>query len=338
MRLLQCLAVSVFMFAVSAPAAAQSATTAPGPAASTGSGQAYPAKPIRWISPWPAGGANDIFSRAIGQKVSESVGQQVLVDNRPGAAGTIGSDVAAKAPPDGYTLVMGSSPTHAIAPALYPTLPYDPVRDFSAVTLVGSVPNVLVLHPTVPAKTVKELIAVAKARPGKLNFASTGNGTSQHLSAELFKFMAGVDMVHIPYKGTAPALTELVAGQVDLAFENMPALIPHIQAGPQRALAVTTAKRSAIMPELPTIAEAALPGYDASVWFGVFVPAGTPRPVIDRLHAEILKALQTPDLKSRMVSMGTEVSGLGPDDFGAYVRKEIPKWANLVKAAGVKIN
>ena len=292
--------------------------------------QAYPAKPIRWISPWPAGGANDIFSRAIGQKIGESLGQQVLVDNRPGAAGTIGSDIAAKAPADGYTLVMGSSPTHAIAPALYPALPYDPLRDFSAVTLVGSVPNVLVLHPSVPAKTVKEFIAVAKARPGKLNFASTGNGTSQHLSAELFKFMAGLDMVHIPYKGTAPALTELVAGQVDLAFENMPALIPHIQAGRLRALAVTTTKRSAVMPELPTIAEAALPGYDASVWFGVFAPAGTPRPVVDRLHGEILKALQTQDLKSRMVAMGTDVSGMGPDDFSAYVRKEIPKWANLV--------
>jgi tripartite-type tricarboxylate transporter receptor subunit TctC len=300
--------------------------------------QAYPAKPIRWISPWPAGGANDIFSRAIGQKIGESLGQQVLVDNRPGAAGTIGSDIAAKAPADGYTLVMGSSPTHAIAPALYPALPYDPLRDFSAVTLVGSVPNVLVLHPSVPAKTVKEFIAVAKARPGKLNFASTGNGTSQHLSAELFKFMAGLDMVHIPYKGTAPALTELVAGQVDLAFENMPALIPHIQAGRLRALAVTTTKRSAVLPELPTIAEAALPGYDASVWFGVFAPAGTPRPVVDRLHGEILKALQTQDLKSRMVAMGTDVSGMGPDDFSAYVRKEIPKWANLVKAAGVKVS
>jgi len=195
-----------------------------------------------------------------------------------------------------------------------------------------------VLHPSVPAKTVKEFIAVAKARPGKLNFASTGNGTSQHLSAELFKFMAGLDMVHIPYKGTAPALTELVAGQVDLAFENMPALIPHIQAGRLRALAVTTTKRSAVMPELPTMAEAALPGYDASVWFGVFAPAGTPRPVVDRLHGEILKALQTQDLKSRMVAMGTDVSGMGPDDFSAYVRKEIPKWANLVKAAGVKVS
>ena len=322
MRLPLYLVTTALLLAIAGPAAAQS----------------YPVKSIRWISPWPAGGANDIFSRAIGQKIAESLGQQVLVDNRPGAAGTIGSDIAAKAPADGYTLVMGSSPTHAIAPALYPALPYDPVRDFAAVTLVGSVPNVLVLHPSVPAKTVKEFITVAKARPGKLNFASTGNGTSQHLSAELFKFMAGLDMVHIPYKGTAPALTELVAGQVDLAFENMPALIPHIQAGRLRALAVTTTKRSAVMPELPTIAEAALPGYDASVWFGVFAPAGTPRPVIDRLHGEILKALQTQDLKSRMIAMGTDVSGMGPDDFSAYVRKEIPKWANLVKAAGVKVS
>ena len=322
MRLPLYLVTTALQLAIAGPAAAQS----------------YPVKSIRWISPWPAGGANDIFSRAIGQKIAESLGQQVLVDNRPGAAGTIGSDIAAKAPADGYTLVMGSSPTHAIAPALYPALPYDPVRDFAAVTLVGSVPNVLVLHPSVPAKTVKEFITVAKARPGKLNFASTGNGTSQHLSAELFKFMAGLDMVHIPYKGTAPALTELVAGQVDLAFENMPALIPHIQAGRLRALAVTTTKRSAVMPELPTIAEAALPGYDASVWFGVFAPAGTPRPVIDRLHGEILKALQTQDLKSRMIAMGTDVSGMGPDDFSAYVRKEIPKWANLVKAAGVKVS
>jgi len=322
MRLPLYLVTTALLLAIAGPAAAQS----------------YPVKSIRWISPWPAGGANDIFSRAIGQKIAESLGQQVLVDNRPGAAGTIGSDIAAKAPADGYTLVMGSSPTHAIAPALYPALPYDPVRDFAAVTLVGSVPNVLVLHPSVPAKTVKEFIAVAKARPGKLNFASTGNGTSQHLSAELFKFMAGLDMVHIPYKGTAPALTELVAGQVDLAFENMPALIPHIQAGRLRALAVTTTKRSAVMPELPTIAEAALPGYDASVWFGVFAPVGTPRPVIDRLHGEILKALHTQDLKSRMIAMGTDVSGMGPDDFSAYVRKEIPKWANLVKAAGVKVS
>ena len=301
------------------------------------SAQGWPAKPVRAIVPVGAGSSTDIVHRIVLEQVAEQLGQPMVVENRVGAGGTIGSAIVAKAHPDGYTL-LASGAAHTIAPALYKSLPYDPLRDFSAVTLVGSVPNVLVLHPSVPAKTVKEFIAVAKARPGKLNFASTGNGTSQHLSAELFKFMAGLDMVHIPYKGTAPALTELVAGQVDLAFENMPALIPHIQAGRLRALAVTTTKRSAVMPELPTIAEAALPGYDASVWFGVFAPAGTPRPVVDRLHGEILKAMQTQDLKSRMIAMGTDVSGMGPDDFSAYVRKEIPKWANLVKAAGVKVS
>jgi len=300
--------------------------------------QSYPVKTVRWISPWPPGGANDIFSRAIAQELTKTLGQQVIVDNRPGAAGTIGSDLAAKSPPDGYTIVMGSSPTHAIAPALYPTLPYDPLRDFAAVTLVATVPNVLVVHPTVPARNVKELVALARARAGKLNFASAGNGTSQHLSAELFKTMAKVDMVHVPYKGTAPALTELLAGQVDLAFENMPALVPHIQSGKLRALAVTPAKRSATMPELPTISEAGLPGYDASVWFGAFVRAGTPREIVTRLHEEILKALGTPELKSRMASLGAEVSALGPDEFGAYWRQDIPKWAGVVKAAGVKIN
>jgi tripartite-type tricarboxylate transporter receptor subunit TctC len=300
--------------------------------------QTYPTKTVRWISPWPPGGANDIFSRAIAQELTRSFGQQVIVDNRPGAAGTIGSDIAAKAPGDGYTIVMGSSPTHAIAPSLYANLPYEPLRDFVPVTLVATVPNVLVLHPSIPVRSVKDLVALARAQPGKLNFASTGNGTSQHLSAELFKTLAGVEMVHVPYKGTAPALTELLAGQVDLAFDNMPALIPHIKSGKLRALAVTPAKRSATMPELPTIAEAGLPGYDASVWFGTLVPAGTPRTIVQRLHDETIKALGTPELKSRMASLGAEVNGLGPDQFAAYLREEIPKWARVVKAANVKIN
>ncbi|MCC6532581.1 MAG: tripartite tricarboxylate transporter substrate binding protein [Burkholderiales bacterium] len=300
--------------------------------------QPYPSKVVRWISPWPPGGANDIFSRAIAQELTRSFGQQVIVDNRPGAAGTIGSDIVAKAPPDGYTIVLGSSPTHAIAPSLYAGLPYDPLRDFAAVTLVATVPNVLVVHPSVPARSVKELIALARARPGKLNFASAGNGTSQHLSGELFKSMAGVDMVHVPYKGTAPALTDLLAGQIELAFDNMPALLPHIRSGRLRALAVTPIKRSATAPELPTIAEAALPGYDASVWFGAFVRAGTPREVVSKLHGEIVKALATPELKARMASLGAEVAGTGPDEFTEYWRKDIPKWAGVVKAAGVKIN
>ena len=307
-------------------------------AADLPTGPAYPTKPIRWISPWPPGGANDVFSRDIGRKLADAFGQPVIVDNRPGAAGTIGSDVAAKAPADGYTLVMGSSPTHAIAPSLYPQLPYDPLRDFVAITLVGTVPNVLVVHPALPVKNVKELIALAKAKPGQLNFASAGNGTSQHLSGELFKTLAGVDMVHVPYKGTAPAMVDLIAGQVQLAFDNVTTIVPSIQAGKLRALAVTPAKRTPILPEVPTVAEAGVPGYEASVWFGVFAPAGTPPPVVARLHEEIFKALNTADLRGRFTAMGTDVSGMGPVEFQAFVRKEVPKWAEVVKKANVKIN
>jgi tripartite-type tricarboxylate transporter receptor subunit TctC len=298
----------------------------------------YPSKSIRWISPWPPGGANDVFSRDIGRKIADAFGQPVIVDNRPGAAGTIGSDLAAKAPADGYTVVMGSSPTHAIAPSLYPQLPYDPVRDFTPITLVGTVPNVLVVHPSLAAKNVKELIALAKASPGQLNFASAGNGTSQHLSGELFKTLAGVNMVHVPYKGTSPAMVDLIAGQVQLAFDNVTTIVPHIQAGKLRALAVTPARRSAILPDVPTVAEAGVPGYEASVWFGVFAPAGTPQPVIARLHTEILKALNTADLRARMVAMGTDISGMGPAEFQAFVRKEVPKWADVVRKANVRIN
>ncbi len=298
--------------------------------------QTYPAKTVRWISPWPAGGANDILSRAIAQELTKAFGQQVIVDNRPGASGTIGTDFVAKSAPDGYTVTLGSTPTHATAPSVYASLPYDPLRDFAPVTLIATLPNVLVVHPSVPATSVPGLIALARARPGKLNFASTGNGTSQHLSAELFKVMAGVDMVHVPYKGTAPALTDLLAGQVDLAFDNMPALLPHIHSGKLRALAVTPAKRSATLPNLPTIAEAALPGYDASVWFGVFVPAGTPRDIISRLHDAVVKGINTPELKQRMAALGAEIAGNTPEEFGAYWRNEIPKWAKVAKAAGIK--
>jgi len=300
--------------------------------------QDYPSKTVRWVSPWPPGGANDIFSRILAQKLSETLGQAVVVENRPGAAGAIGTEAVARSAADGYIITLGSSPTHAIAPSLNPALPYDPLRDFEAVTLVAVVPNVLVVNPAVPANSVRELIALAKSRPGTLNFASAGNGTSQHLSGELFKVMAGVDMVHVPYKGTAPALNELLAGQVQLAFDNIPALLPHIQSGKLRALAVTPAVRSVALPDLPTVAESGLPGYDASVWFGVFVPAGTPRPVIQRLHTEIAKALAAPDVKARMAAMGAEVSGMGPEPFREFWRKEIPKWAGVVKTAAIKGN
>jgi tripartite-type tricarboxylate transporter receptor subunit TctC len=297
--------------------------------------QTYPAHPIRWISPWPPGGSNDIFSRAIAQKFTESMGQSVVVDNKPGAAGTVGSDLAAKAPGDGYTIVMGSSPTHAIASSMYPQLAYDPVRDFIPVTLVAVVPNVLVVHPSLPVKNVKELIEYAKANPGKLNFASAGNGSSQHLSGELFKAQAGVDIVHIPYKGTAPALNDLLAGQVQLSFDNITTLLPHIESGKLRALGVTPAKRSSALPDVPTIAEAGVPGYEASVWFGVLVPAGTPAPIVAKLHQETMKALDSPDLKSRMKGFGAEVYGWGPEEFQAFLKQDIAKWTRVVKTAGI---
>ncbi len=297
--------------------------------------QTYPTHPIRWISPWPPGGSNDIFSRAIAQKFTESMGQTVVVDNKPGAAGTLGTDIAAKAPGDGYTIVMGSSPTHAIAPSMYPQLPYNPERDFIPVTLVAVVPNVLVVHPSLPVKDVKELIAYAKANPGKLNFASAGNGSSQHLSGELFKSLAGVNIVHIPYKGTAPALNDLLAGQVQMSFDNITTLLPHIQSGKLRALGVTPAKRSSALPDVPTIAEAGVPGYEASVWFGVLVPAGTPAPIVAKLHQETIKALDSADLKARMTGFGAEVYGFGPEDFQAFLKRDVEKWTKVVKAAGI---
>jgi tripartite-type tricarboxylate transporter receptor subunit TctC len=299
--------------------------------------QTFPDKPIRWISPWPPGGSNDIFSRALAQKFTESMGQPVIVDNRPGAAGTVGSAYAAKQPGDGYTIVLGSSPTHAIAPSVYAQLPYDPQKDFVAVTLVAVVPNVLVVHPSLPVKNVRELIAYAKANPGKLNFASAGNGSTQHLSGELFKTLAGVDMVHVPYKGTAPALNDLLAGQVQLAFDNMTTLLPHIESGKLRALGVTPSKRSTALPDVPTIDEAGVPGYEASVWFGTFVGAGTPKPIVQRLHDETMKALAAPDIRKSMAGFGAEVYGLGPDEFSAYLRDDVARWAKVVKAANVTL-
>jgi len=297
----------------------------------------WPAKPIRWVSPFAAGGSNDIFSRALAARLTEVYGQPVIVENRVGAGGTIGAEVVARSVPDGYTVILGSSPTHAIAPSVYPTLSYDPIRDFVAISMIATVPNVLAVHPSVPAKSVKELIAVARRQPGKLNFASAGNGTTQHLAGELFKVMAGVDMVHVPYKGSVPAIADLIGGQVDLTFDNMPTVLPMVNAGKLRALAVATSRRSATMPELPTISEAGLPGFDASPWFGVFAAAGTPGPIVTRWHAEIVKALAAPEVRDRMKSLGAELVGNSPEAFAAQLRAEIPKWADLVRRAGVKL-
>jgi tripartite-type tricarboxylate transporter receptor subunit TctC len=288
------------------------------------------------VSPWPPGGSNDTFSRLIAGRLSEAFGQPVVVDNRPGATGTLGVGQVARAPADGYTIVMGSSPTHATAAAIYPSLTYDPVRDFAPVTMVGTVSNVLVVHPSVPVRTVKELIALAKEKPGSLTFSSSGNGSSQHLSGEMFKVMTGVDMLHVPYKGAAPAIADILAGHVKLGFHNMPDVVPHLKSGGLRAIAVTAAKRAAALPEIPTIAEAGVPGYSAEVWFGVFAPAGTPRPVVDRLHSEISKSLTDKEIKGKLEALGNEASGMGPDQFSDYVRNEVARWAGIVEKAGVK--
>jgi tripartite-type tricarboxylate transporter receptor subunit TctC len=300
--------------------------------------QAYPVKPIKMIVPFPAAGTTDIVARAVGQKLSEALGQQVIIDNRPGAGGNIGSDLVAKAAPDGYTLLMGTVGTHAINASLYSKMPFDHVKDFVPITLVAAVPNVLIVNPSVAAKSVQELIALAKAKPGQLSFASSGNGTSIHLSGELFKTMAGVDMVHVPYKGSAPALTDLMGGQVNLMFDNLPSALAHIKAGKLRALAVTSSKRSPALPDVPTISEAGLPGFEASSWFGVFAPAATPKEIIARLSAEIVKVINSAELKERLAAQGAEVVGGSPEQFAAHIKSETAKWAKVVKASGATVD
>ena len=298
----------------------------------------YPSKPIRLVVPFPAGGTTDSLARAVAQKLSEAWGQQVIVDNRPGAGGNIGSDIVAKAAPDGYTLVMGTVGTHAINPSLYRKMPYDHVKDFAPVILVAGVPNVLVVNPSLPVHTVRELIDYAKANPGKLNFASSGNGTSIHLSGELFKTMAGVQMTHVPYKGSAPALTDLMGGQVQLMFDNLPSSLQLIQAGKLRAIAVTSTARAAALPDVPTIAESGLPGFEASSWFGVLAPAGTPREIVTKLNATIAAWLATPDAKDKLLSQGAIAAGGTPEAFARHIDAETAKWAKVVKMSGAHID
>ena len=298
--------------------------------------QAYPAKPIKFVVPYPAGGPLDAVARLLGQKIAESVRQPVIVENKPGAGGNIGADVVAKSPPDGYTILMGAVATHAINPTLYATMPYDAVKDFIPVTQVASTPNVLVVNPSVPATNVREFIAYAKANPGKLNFGSGSTGSAGHLAGELFKAMAGVEMTHVPYKGAAPAMNDLIGGQIQLMFDNLASSLGQVRAGRVRALAITTAKRTALAPELPTIAESGLPGFDINTWFGVFVPAGTPREVVDRLYAEFTRALAAPDVREKMLSLGAEPVGSRPEEFAAYIRRESEKYARVIRASGAR--
>jgi tripartite-type tricarboxylate transporter receptor subunit TctC len=297
--------------------------------------QPYPAKPIRFIVPFPPGGSADILARAIGQKAGEGLGQSLIIENRPGAGTAIGAEALAKSAPDGYAIMIGTVSSHAINPALNPKLPFDPVRDFTPVSLVASIPFAMIVHPSVPAKTVDEFVALARAKPGTLNYSSAGSGTSNHLAGELLKSMAGIDIVHVPYKGSAPALNDLISGQVSLMFDLVLTAAPHVKSGAARGLAVTGAKRSSVLPDLPTVAES-IPGYEVSAWFGIFAPAGVPQPAVQRLNAEFVKTLREPDLRQRLASQGAEPITSTPEEFAAYLRSEIDKWAQVVKAAGMK--
>jgi tripartite-type tricarboxylate transporter receptor subunit TctC len=300
--------------------------------------QAYPAKPVRMVVGFPAGGPTDIVSRTIAPRMSEPLGQQVLVDNRGGAGGVIATEQVAKAAPDGYTLLMGTIGGIAVAMSLMPNRGYDSLRDLAPVTQAVTVTNLLVVHPSVPARNVKELLAIARSKPGRLNYASSGNGTVTHLAGELFKLMGKVDITHVPFKGGAPALTALISGEVDLSYENSLVVTPHVKAGKVKALAVTGTKRSKLMPELPTISESGLPGYNASGWYGLFVPAATPKPIVARLNQEAVKALRMPEVVRTLSSQGAEPVGNTPEEFGAFVKAEIEKWANLVKVARMKMD
>ena len=288
--------------------------------------------------PFPPGGPLDISARAIGQKLTEAWKQPVIIDNRPGAGGNIGADNVAKSAPDGYSILMGAVSTHAINPHLYAKMPYDALRDFAPLTLVTTVPNVLVVHPSVPAKNVRELMALAKRQPGQLNFASGSTGSTGHLAGELFKTLAGVDMVHVPYKGAAPAVTDLVAGQVSLMFDNLASALPQIKAGRTRALAVTTLARSAMLPELPTIDESGLKGFDLSTWFGVFAPAAVPPATLSALHREITRALDAPDLRTRLAALGAQPTPTTPEAFAAFIKTEHAKYARVIKASGARVD
>ena len=295
---------------------------------------AFPDKPIRLIVPFPPGGAADVMARGMAQRLGSELGQQIVIDNRGGAGGTTAAEAAAKSPADGYTLFFGTMGTHAINAALYPKLRYDPLKDFSPISLTHTTPRVLEVGPSVPAKTVAELIALAKAKTGGLSYGSAGNGSSSHLSGALFELLAGVDMVHVPYKGSSPLLVDVLAGRVDMTFDSYTVYEEHIKAGKVRALGVTSAKRMAALPQVATIAELGLKGYDVSNWLGLFAPAGTPKEVVAALHAAVGKAMATPALRAQLTALGIEPAFNTPDEFTALIKAELPKWAEIVKKSG----
>ena len=298
--------------------------------------QAYPNKPVRMIVGFPPGGGTDIVARVISQKLSEWWGQPVTVENRAGATGTIGADVAAKSAPDGYTLIMGHVNSTGIAPNLFAKLPYDPIKDFVAISYVGYVPNVLAVHPSVNVKSVKELVALLKSQPGKFNYASSGNGSTQHLAGEMFKQLTGTSIVHVPYKGSGDAIKDLLAGVVAMNFDTMPPVLPHIQAGKLRGLAISTPKRLAQLPDVPTFAEEGIVGFDVANWYGVMAPAGTPRDIVQKLNADINKAMQVPEVRARLEAVGTQLNEQTSAEFEAYMKVEVVKYAKLIKDTGVR--
>ncbi len=305
-------------------------------AAGAAAAQGYPAKAVTIVVPFPPGGTTDVLARTIAQKMNEDWGQPVIVENKPGAGATIGAAQVAKAPADGYTLLMGAV-HHAIATSVYPKLPYDFQRDFAPVTIVAMVPNVLTVNPGVPAHSVKELIAWGKANPGRLSYGSNGQGTGQHLIGEQFAAMTGLDLLHVPYKGSGPLTTDLIAGQVSMSFDTITPVLPHIKAGKLRALAVTTGKRSAALPEVPTLAESGLAGFDQGTWFGLLAPAGTPKEIVAKLNAEVVKILRMPEVQKRFAEIGAEPVGNSPEAMAAIIRSDTEKYAAVVKKANIRI-
>jgi tripartite-type tricarboxylate transporter receptor subunit TctC len=299
--------------------------------------QSYPSKPVRFIVPFPPGGGNDTIARLVAQKLSVALGQQVIVDNKPGAGGTIGAETAARSPADGYTMFLAGVGTHGINPNLRRKLPYDALKDFNAVSLIASAPLLVVVHPSLPVKNVKELIAVAKAKPGQINYASNGAGGSSHLAVELFDYMSGAKLTHVPYKGLAPALTDLLSGEVQVMFSSAVAMLPQVKAGRLRAIAMTGAKRSAAIPNVPTVAESGLPGYETGSWYGVVVPAGTPKPAIDRLSKEIQAIVNSPDFTAQLNEEAVIPVGSTPEGFDKHIRSELARWAKVIKAAKIEL-
>ncbi|MBY4945878.1 tripartite tricarboxylate transporter substrate binding protein [Cupriavidus respiraculi] len=298
----------------------------------------WPAKPITYVVPFPPGGTTDTLARLIGQRLGQALGVTVVVENRPGAGGNIGSDYAAKAAPDGYTILGGTISSHAINASLYPKMPYDVVKSFAPITLIGTNANVLVVNATSPFKTVQDIVGAAKAKPETLSYASAGNGTSQHLAGELFKELAGIKLTHVPYKGSGPAIQDVMAGQVPMMFDTTVVAAQHIDSGKLRALAVTSTRRIKSMPNVPTMAEAGVQGYDLQSWQAIFAPASTPKPVVDRLYREISAIIKSPDMQERLEKLGMEPSGMSPEQFAAFQKGEIAKWAKVVKTANIRID